>query len=124
MILFGMSPAWLHPLWRVGIGVLIAVAALMAIGAIFRLLVPKVAAIARTTAKEAMSQPLFYLLLTIGVFGLILFPFIPYNTLGEDITALRSMEESKLFSRTGERDRVVAHDVIAADGAKADARVA
>jgi len=89
MILFGMSPAWLHPLWRVGIGVLIAVAALMAIGAIFRLLVPKVAAIARTTAKEAMSQPLFYVLLTVGVFGLILFPFIPYNTLGEDIKMVK-----------------------------------
>jgi len=89
MILFGMSPAWLHPLWRVGVGVLIAVAALMAIGAIFRLIVPKVAAIAQTTAKEAMSQPLFYVLLTVGVFGLILFPFIPYNTLGEDIKMVK-----------------------------------
>ena len=36
-----------------------------------------------------MSQPLFYVLLAIGVFGLILFPFIPYNTLGEDIKMVK-----------------------------------
>ncbi len=54
-----------------------------------RLVAPKVAAIAWTTSKEATSQPLFYLLLTIGVFGLILFPFIPYHTLGEDIKMVK-----------------------------------
>jgi ABC-type transport system involved in multi-copper enzyme maturation permease subunit len=32
---------------------------------------------------------LFYVLLTIGVFGLILFPFVPYNTLGEDIKMVK-----------------------------------
>ena len=32
---------------------------------------------------------MFYVLLAIGVFGLILFPFIPYNTLGEDIKVLK-----------------------------------
>jgi ABC-type transport system involved in multi-copper enzyme maturation permease subunit len=84
-----MSPAWIHPLWQVGVGVLAAVAAMMIVGAILRQLVPKVAAIARVTAKEALSQPLFYVLLTIGVFGLILFPFIPYNTLGEDIKMVK-----------------------------------
>ena len=36
-----------------------------------------------------MSQPLFYVLLAIGVFGLILFPFVPYNTLGEDIKMVK-----------------------------------
>ena len=89
LILFGVNSAWLPPLWWVGGGVVVAVAALLAIGAIFRLLAPKVAAIARITAKEAMSQPWFYVLLAIGVFGLILFPFIPYNTLGEDIKMVK-----------------------------------
>jgi ABC-type transport system involved in multi-copper enzyme maturation permease subunit len=89
LVLFGISSAWVPPLWRVGVGVLVAVAALMAIGAILRLLVPKVAAIARVTAKEALSEPLFYVLLTIGVFGLVLFPFVPYNTLGEDIKMVK-----------------------------------
>ena len=58
-----MTPAWLHPLWKVGGGVVVAVAVLLLIGAMLRLLVPKLAAIAWTTAKEAMSQPLFYVLL-------------------------------------------------------------
>ena len=89
LILFAMTPAWLHPLWKVGAGVVVAVVALLLIGAIFRLLVPKLAAIARTTAKEAMSQPLFYVLLAVGIFGLVLFPFIPYNTLGEDIKMVK-----------------------------------
>ena len=89
LALFGMSSIWLDPLWRVGVGVAIAVLALVVLGLIMRQLAPKVAAIARTTAKEAMSQPLFYVLLTIGVFGLVLFPFIPYNTLGEDIKMVK-----------------------------------
>ena len=49
----------------------------------------KVAAIGWTTSKEALSQPLFYVLLAIGVLGLFLFPFIPYNTLGEDIKMVK-----------------------------------
>ncbi len=47
------------------------------------------AAIAWTTGKEAVSQPLFYLLLAVGIFGLIAFPFVPYNTLGEDIKMVK-----------------------------------
>lgn len=73
----------------IGGGVAIAVAALLLVGLLFRVVVPKVAAIARVTAKEAMSQPLFFVLLAIGIFGLILFPFIPYNTLGEDIKMVK-----------------------------------
>jgi ABC-type transport system involved in multi-copper enzyme maturation permease subunit len=90
LVLFGtVSSTWLSPLWTVGLGLLIVVPSLLAIGAILRLVVPKVAAIGRTTSKEALSQPLFYVLLTIGVFCLILFPFVPYNTLGEDIKMLK-----------------------------------
>jgi ABC-type transport system involved in multi-copper enzyme maturation permease subunit len=89
LVLFAVSSTWLNPLWQVGVGVIAAVAVLLLIGLIVRLLAPKVAAIARTTAKEAMSQPLFYVLLTIGVFGLVLFPFIPYFTLGEDIKMVK-----------------------------------
>jgi ABC-type transport system involved in multi-copper enzyme maturation permease subunit len=89
MVLFGVSSTWLGPLWIVAGGAAAAVVAMVALGAIMRLLAPKVAAIARTTAKEALSQPLFYVLVTIGVFSLILFPFIPYYTLGEDIKMLK-----------------------------------
>jgi ABC-type transport system involved in multi-copper enzyme maturation permease subunit len=87
--LFAAVPTWLAPLWLVAVGLLIAVAALAVLGTLSRWVVPKVAAIGWTTAKEAFSQPLFYVLLTIGIFGLILFPFVPYNTLGEDIKMVK-----------------------------------
>jgi len=54
------------------------------------LIAPKVAAIARTTTKEALSQPLFYVILAIGIFAIIVFPFIPYNTFGEDVKMLKA----------------------------------
>ncbi len=50
---------------------------------------PKLLAITGATAKEATAQPLFYVLLFIGCCALILFPFIPYNTFGEDIKVLK-----------------------------------
>jgi ABC-type transport system involved in multi-copper enzyme maturation permease subunit len=88
--LFGVdSSIWLKPLWIVGVGVLVALAALSLIGQLMRWLLPKVAAISWTTSKEAMAQPLFFLLLAIGIFGLILSPFVPYNTLGEDIKMVK-----------------------------------
>lgn len=89
LILFGMSSVWLKPLWKVGAGVAIAVAALMLLNVFLRFVLPKVAAVASATAKESLSQPLFYILLAFGAFGLILFPFIPYNTLGEDIKMVK-----------------------------------
>jgi ABC-type transport system involved in multi-copper enzyme maturation permease subunit len=89
LVLFGVNSTWLTPLWLVAVGLLIGVAALAALGTLLRWFAPKVAAIGGTTSKEAMSQPLFYVLLAIGVFGLILFPFVPYNTLGEDIKMVK-----------------------------------
>ena len=44
-----------------------------------------------TTAKEAMSQPLFFVILVLGIFALLMFPFLPYNTLGEDIKMLKEV---------------------------------
>jgi ABC-type transport system involved in multi-copper enzyme maturation permease subunit len=89
LLLFGMSWTWLKPLWLVFVGLAVGVAILMAIGALLRWATPKVAAISWTTSKEAMSQPLFYVLLAIGIFGLIAFPFVPYNTLGEDLKMVK-----------------------------------
>jgi ABC-type transport system involved in multi-copper enzyme maturation permease subunit len=50
---------------------------------------PKIAAIAATTAKEAMAQPLFYLALGLGAFLLLSFIVIPYYTFGEDVKMLK-----------------------------------
>ncbi len=89
LLLFGAISTWLKPLWLVVVGFAVGVAVLMLLGALLRWVVPKVAAIGWTTSKEALSQPLFYVLLAIGVFGLLAFPFIPYNTLGEDIKMVK-----------------------------------
>ncbi len=54
-----------------------------------RTALPKVSAIALTTARDSMSQPLFYLALGLGTCGLLAFVYIPYNTFGEDIKMLK-----------------------------------
>lgn len=87
--LFAVPSTWLSPLWKIAIAAACAAAALYLLGLLARQVMPKVAAIAWTTSRESMSQPLFYILLAIGVVGLILFPFIPYNTLGEDLKVLK-----------------------------------
>jgi len=87
---FGAVMTWLTPLWMVAVGMLIAVTVLAGLYLLLQLAVPKIAAIAWTTAKEAVYQPLFYVLLAIGAFALILFPFVPYNTLGEDVVMVKN----------------------------------
>ncbi len=76
---------WLTPLPWVLLGAAVAVAVLVACYLLLGLIFPKTAAIARTTAKEAMSQPLFIVVLVVGVVALLLFPFVPYNTFGDDL---------------------------------------
>jgi ABC-type transport system involved in multi-copper enzyme maturation permease subunit len=90
VVLFGAVMTWLKPLWMVAAGAGGAVVLLLLVAGVIRLAAPKMAAIARTTAKEAMAQPLFFVLLAIGVFALLVFPFVPYNTFGEDIKMLKA----------------------------------
>ncbi len=80
-----LLPTWVKPLWLVALLALDAVILLVLVRALLRRVAPKVAAIAATTAREAFSQPLFYLLVAIGVAAFFIFPFVPYNTFGEDI---------------------------------------
>jgi ABC-type transport system involved in multi-copper enzyme maturation permease subunit len=67
----------------------LALVALVAIYLLLRLVTPKVSAIALTTGKEAMSQPLFYVVLALGSFALLAFIVVPYYTLGEDVKMLK-----------------------------------
>jgi len=46
---------------------------------------PKVGAIAWVTFKEAVMQPLFSILIVVGLAALFFFLYIPYHALGEDI---------------------------------------
>ncbi|HEY2412031.1 MAG TPA: ABC transporter permease subunit [Pirellulaceae bacterium] len=50
---------------------------------------PKLAAVALSTAKSDIAQPLYAILMAGGIFGLIVFVFIPYNTFGDDIKQLK-----------------------------------
>ncbi len=52
-------------------------------------LFPKMSAIAWSTCKSEMAQPLFLIVLGLGAFLLFIFVFIPYNTFGEDIKMLK-----------------------------------
>ena len=52
---------------------------------VFYAMAPKVAAISLSTFKTEVSQPLFMLVLGIGLVFTVLSIFIPYNTFGEDI---------------------------------------
>jgi len=45
--------------------------------------------IAITTAKEAVRQPIFIVLLFVGGLLLLLFPFVPYFTFGEDLKMVK-----------------------------------
>ena len=54
-----------------------------------RAAMPKLAAVALSTAKSEIAQPLYAILMAAGIFGLIVFVFIPYNTFGEDIKQLK-----------------------------------
>lgn len=89
LLLFAVPSTWLKPLPWVALAAVCALALLYLLGLLSRQIMPKVAAIAWTTSKESMSQPLFYILMAFGVVGLIIFPFIPYNTLGEDLKMLK-----------------------------------
>jgi hypothetical protein len=81
---FGEVPVWVKPLWPIACGGLVALLGLAALFALLRLALPKIAAIAWTTGKEALLQPLFYLLLFTGLFLLVLSLYMPYFTFGED----------------------------------------
>lgn len=57
---------------------------------LINLLAPKASIIASATAKEAISQPLFLLLIVIGIAALVLYVYVPYNTFGEDVKMLKT----------------------------------
>lgn len=67
----------------------VAIAGVFLLYLTLRTFLPKMAAVALSTAKSEIAQPLFIILCTLGVFGLIIFDFVPYYTLGEDIKMLK-----------------------------------
>jgi len=55
----------------------------------FRLIPRRVAAIASSTTKEAIGQPIFTVAIVAGIVLLLSFIIIPYNTFGEDVKMLK-----------------------------------
>lgn len=68
----------------------LGVVGLYGIYLLINLLAPRASIIAQATAKEAISQPLFLLLIAIGVAALVLYVYVPYNTFGEDVKMLKT----------------------------------
>jgi hypothetical protein len=87
--IFDRLPTWMQPLWLVVLGGAAVAVVFWALNLLVRWTMPKIWAVARTTAKEVLHQPVFLVLLLIGAFGIVLFPFIPYNTFGEDVKMLK-----------------------------------
>lgn len=86
--LFGFinfNAPWIKALKWIDLGALGFVVAFALFVLLLRAFFPKVGAIAWVTAKEAIQQPLFLILMVLGLFALFIFLFLPYNTLGEDI---------------------------------------
>jgi ABC-type transport system involved in multi-copper enzyme maturation permease subunit len=77
--------AWIPPLGWIILGVIVAALALFGLSALFQVSAPRMAAVALAAAKEAVSQPIFFIVLFIGIFLLTLLTFLPYNTFGEDL---------------------------------------
>ena len=78
-------PNWVKALTWIDIAALGVIAVFLILIYLLRTCFPKVGAIAWVTAKESLVQPLFLILVLAGVFGLAIFLFLPYHTLGEDI---------------------------------------
>lgn len=89
LVLFADWTTWAKPLFGVAIGAIIGVAILFAVLFLLRLALPKLSAICWGTAKEALSQPLFYVLLAVGAFTILILPVIPYYTFGEDVKMVK-----------------------------------
>ncbi len=50
---------------------------------------PKLSAVALATAKSELAQPLFLVLLFLGIVAIVTFVFLPFYTLGEDTKSLK-----------------------------------
>jgi ABC-type transport system involved in multi-copper enzyme maturation permease subunit len=55
-----------------------------------RAFLPRISAVALATYKSEVAQPMFLILVLVGVVALVIFEFIPYNTFGEDIKMLKT----------------------------------
>ncbi|MEX2176320.1 MAG: ABC transporter permease [Pirellulaceae bacterium] len=78
-----------HPQMKLVPIVALAMAGVFFVYLFQRAATPKLAAVALSTAKSEIAQPLYAIIMAIGIFALILFIYIPYFTLSSDIKMLK-----------------------------------
>jgi len=80
---------WIKPCWLVLLWIIAVTVGVGFIQTLLTLVLPKLAAVGWATAKECLSQPLFYVLLALGAAALLLSPIFPYFTFGEDVKVVK-----------------------------------
>lgn len=76
---------WAAPAGAALAGGAVCYCLLLAVYALMKLLMPRFTAVVYATAREAWSQPLFWVVLGVGLVGIVLLMLLPYNTLGQDL---------------------------------------
>lgn len=79
----------MHPEVRSVATTAVCVIAVFLLYILQRAALPKMSAIALATFKSELAQPLFLIVMLMGIFSLLAFIWIPYNTFGEDIKVLK-----------------------------------
>jgi ABC-type transport system involved in multi-copper enzyme maturation permease subunit len=96
---FGTQPAQVtltienslaHPQMLIVPYVAMVIVAVFVLYLLQRAALPKLAAVALSTAKSEVVQPVYLILLGVGIFALVLFIVIPYHTFGDDIRMLKN----------------------------------
>lgn len=80
---------WLIPLGWIGLGAVGAVIVLFLLYGLLTAVSHKTAAIAQASSKEALAQTIYFVVAMVATVLLLLFPFLPYNTFGEDIKIVK-----------------------------------
>ncbi|MBR6436407.1 MAG: hypothetical protein IKS45_07865, partial [Thermoguttaceae bacterium] len=84
-ILLADVKTWFDSMWYPPVYLAATTVFLIVVLALTRVAFPKLYALIWVTAKEGMNQTLFTALLGFGVALLLFLPYIPFNTLGEDL---------------------------------------
>ena len=79
----------IHPEVRAIPIVAIGLVVLVLMYIVQRAAAPRLSAVALATIKSEMNQPLYLIMLALGIFALVAFVFFPYHTFGEDIKVLK-----------------------------------
>ena len=84
-----MTTKPMHPEVRAILIAAIGVVVLFSLYFVQRAAAPRLSAVALATVKSEMNQPLYLIMLALGVFAMVAFILFPYHTFGEDIKVLK-----------------------------------